>query len=134
MASEIRAYAPFYDEKLDLLQLSVYERAKHNFMRLIMTPKGTDSYDPDYGASPREFLFDLNNNNLLQNIENEIKRQVDKYEAEFSRYIEVEVGYYLPGAYGKRFIMVEAVLFNISERPIRIVVDTDRKKDFVING
>ena len=132
MASGILSYAPFFDEKLDFISMTEFERAKHNLMRILLTPKGSNDFDLNYGASPRGFVFDFNNPNILGRIRTNVERQIEQYEHEFASYVDVRVIFYKPELYQNRFILLEVTLFNDTTQPIRIVVDSQRKQDFVV--
>jgi len=128
------SYAPFLDEKGDFIKLTPFEKLKANITRLILTPRGTDSFDMNYGTNIRNYLFELNTETLLDEIKEDIDSALTTYEPDYKPFVTIDVQYYKPNVFNKKFIIIEIEMFNNKDDIIRVMLDSRTKKNYVMGG
>ena len=127
------SYSPFFDSKKDYNNLNEFEKLKHNILRLLLTEKGTDPDDMHYGINKKGLLFALVTDDMIENIKNDIDESLSLYEPEYYDLVETFVSFFKPNIFNKRFISIEVSLFNLTDRKVRIMIDTTEKRDYVID-
>lgn len=89
------------------LNYETFNQAKDNLRNLLFTEKGERYMQPEFGTGLKKYLFEMNDSEIEENIDSEIKRSVNFWlpyisvdEIKFDRYeytIKIEVKFSLQG-------------------------------------
>jgi phage baseplate assembly protein W len=121
------------DEKGDFAQPTATELMVESIVRLLLTPKGFDEENPDYGVNTRKYLMSLNTSDILDLIKADIDLSINKYLPQFASLIDVSVEYYNFKVYGKRFIVIYVDIVSKDVKRIRIMHDSSNLLSYSLN-
>lgn len=103
--NELYDYSPFFDETGNFKRVVGIDVLIQSLRTLLMTPLGHYPFDPEYGSLLYKKLFEMADNQTIEEITYEVKQRVERYDRRI-KVSSVEVKY----SSDKKTVVVDAII------------------------